>query len=115
MISNKIIGYILLVMGLAIIGWTLYQSYNIFNDKSSAPLIFKTSDPQKTSQVVNSLDLQQQLQERMEKVVSKQISGLLPIDILPKILNLFSWSILAGILIFGGGQIAGLGIKLISN
>jgi hypothetical protein len=34
---------------------------------------------------------------------------------LPKLLNLLSWSIFAGILIFAGAQIAGLGIKLIKD
>jgi len=103
--SNKIIGYILLVVGLAIIFWTLYQSYNIFTDKISAPIIFKTQILQQKSKINNQEDLQQQLQQ--------QINELLPPDTLPKILNLFSWSVLAGILILGGGQIAGIGVKMI--
>jgi L-cystine uptake protein TcyP (sodium:dicarboxylate symporter family) len=111
--SNKIIGYILLVIGLLIIVWTLYQSYNIFTAKASAPLIFKTQILQQTSERQKTQDLQQQLQQQMEETIKKQISGLIPPDILPKILNLISWSILVGILIFGGGQISNIGIKLI--
>ena len=113
MILNKIIGYILLVLGLIIVFFTLYQSYNIFNDKISAPIIFKTQITQQKSKANNQLNLQEQMQEQVQKVINSQISELLPIDTLPKILNLFSWSILAGILIFGGGQIAIIGIKLI--
>lgn len=109
---NKIIGYILLAIGLAIISWTLYQSYTIFTDKTSAPMIFKTQITQQ-KKINNQLDLQQQMQEQINKVIGNQISELLPADTLPKILNLFSWSILAGILILGGGQIAGLGIRMI--
>ena len=75
-------------------------------------MIFKTQIQQKSKQN-NSLDLQQQLQQQMDNAISKQLGELLPPETLPKILNLISWSILAGILIFGGGQIASLGIKII--
>jgi len=37
---------------------------------------------------------------------------MLPVNFLPRILNLTAWSIFAFILFFGGAQIAGLGIKL---
>jgi len=111
MVLNKIIGYLLLVVGLVIIGWTLYQSYNIFIGKVSAPIIFKTPITQKNLEKSNVADLQQQL----ERTVQKQITELLPSDTVPKILNLLSWSILAGILILGGSQIAGLGIKIIKQ
>ena len=109
--SNKIIGYVLLVVGLLVIFWTLYQSYNIFTNRASAPVIFKTPISAPISGGNNPLDIQQQL----DKTIKKQIGELLPIDTIPKILNLISWSILAGILILGGGQIAGLGIKLIAS
>jgi len=51
----------------------------------------------------------------MEKMLSEQLKGVIPTDTLPKILNLIVWSMLAGLLIFGGSQIAGLGIKLIKG
>ncbi len=110
--TNKIIGYALLIIGLLLITLTLYQSYNIFMGNSSAPLLFKTQAPaqsSKTSGVGSLQDLQKQLNEE----ISKQFGQMIPADTLPKILNLLSWSTLAGILIFGGGQISSLGIKMI--
>ena len=112
MISNKIVGYALLIAGLSLIIFTLYQSYNIFWGNSSVPLVFKVptmTQPSKNNGVGSLQDIQKQLNEE----ISKQISQIIPADALPKILNLLSWSILAGIFIFGGGQIAGLGIKMI--
>ena len=109
---NKIIGYALLIAGLSLIVFTFYQSYNIFTDKYPAPLVFKAQAPvslPKTDNIGNLQDLQKQLNEE----ISKQISQIIPADTLPKILNLLSWSILAGIFIFGGGQIANLGVKMI--
>ena len=110
--SNKILGYILLFVGLILVIFAIFQSYNIFTGKASAPLIFKTQTPlqsSKTSQANSLQDLQGQLKEE----IAKQINQIVAADTLPKILNLLSWSILAGILIFGGGQIASVGIKLI--
>lgn len=112
MISNKIVGYTLLIVGLLLIVFTLYQSYNIFMGNSSAPLVFKVqapAQPSKTSGVGSLQDLQKQLNEE----IFKQIGQMIPAETLSKILNLLSWSILAGILIFGGGQISSLGIKMV--
>ena len=106
---NKILGYVLLIGGLLVIGFTLFQSYNIFTDKASPPLVFKTQNIESAPKKTNSLDLQKQ----MEELIKQQLGQVLPAETLTKFLNLFSWSILAGILIFGGGQIAGLGIKMI--
>lgn len=110
---NKIFGYILIIIGLAIMGWTLFQSYNIFTAKTLAPLVFKTQVVSQNSENNKALNLQEQLQKQMEEAVKQQIGQMLPADTLTKLLNMLSWSILTGILIFGGGQIAGIGVKMI--
>ncbi len=110
---NKILGYVLLIIGLIIIGWTLFQSYNIFTGKISAPLVFKTQAAPQASGNNKVLNLQEQLQKQMEEAVKQQIGQIIPASTITDLLNLISWSILAGILILGGGQIAGLGIKMI--
>ncbi|MBI3631319.1 MAG: hypothetical protein HY219_00430 [Candidatus Staskawiczbacteria bacterium] len=109
---NKIIGYALLVAGLLLIIFTLYQSYGIFTGSLPAPLMFSAQGsavPASTGNIGSLQDLQKQLNNE----ISKQISQMIPADSIPKMLNLISWSVLAGILIFGGGQIAGLGVKMI--
>lgn len=108
--ANKIFGYLFVLLGLVIIFAALYGSYEIFTGKMAAPLIFSMQEKKSPDSATKSQDIQKQ----MEELVQKQITDLIPIDFLPKILNLFSWSILAGILIFGGGQVAGIGIRLIS-
>ena len=101
--TNKITGYALLITGLLLIFFTLYQSYNIFMGNSSAPLMFKVQVPAQPSKTSGQLN----------EEISKQIGQMIPADTLPKILNLLSWSILAGIFIFSGGQISSLGVKMI--
>lgn len=103
-------GWFILITGLIIIGWTLLSSYNIFTAKAAAPEFFEMPK-EEVSQGGEAQDLEAQF----EKMIGEQIKGLIPLDSLPTLLNLAIWSMLAFILIFGGSQISGLGIKLIKK
>lgn len=111
--AKRIIGFVLLTVGVLLISWTAWQSYNIFTAKAEAPLIFKTQASEKISETAVGGNLQELLQQQMQQEIQKQVNQLLPADTIPKILNLMSWSILAGILIFAGGTVASLGIKML--
>lgn len=114
--SQNLIGWILLLAGLAVTLWTVYSSYNIFTAKTLAPEIFKIkTEIQSSGGAEKTPVTQAELQKEMEKLIGEQLKGLLPVDTLPRILNLISWSIFAGILVLAGGQISGLGIKLIKK
>jgi len=108
--TKKIVGWILLVAGLLLIGWTLMSSYSIFTGEGELPEFFEVPE-ESLVQTGGSQDMQAQLQQMM----GEQLKGLLPVDSITKILNLAVWSMLAFILIFGGTQIAGIGIKLIKS
>lgn len=109
---TKIFGWVLLIAGVLIIVWTLYSSYNIFTAKAQAPEFFKI---EKAVPAQNSKAGSQDIQAQMEKMIGEQLKGILPVDTLPQLLNLTVWSMLAFILITGGGQISSLGIKLIKK
>lgn len=102
---KRILALALIIIGLAVIFYGLYSSFNIFTSKAPAPEIFETSSTVKSA---GSQDIQSQLQNAL----SEQLKGLLPVDSIVTFLNLLSWSVFAGILIFGGAQISGLGVKL---
>ena len=109
--THNILGYVLLAIGLLLIGLALFKSYQIFTGGTQAPVLFKaqmSGQPLKTDTANNPQDLQKQINQE----IAKQISQMIPADTLPKVLKLASWSMLAGILIFGGAKIAGLGITL---
>ena len=99
---------ILLFSGIIIIIYTLYSSYGIFTAKNPAPEIFKV-EQKTTLQKGGSQDTQAQLQDMLQE----QLKGLLPTGSIPTLLNMFSWSIFAGISILAGTQISSLGIKLL--
>ena len=106
-LSAKILGFLLLTAGVTIISWTLVSSYNIFTGKTEAPAVFKmTAETAK-------MPVADEIQKQLESLISQQLRGMLPANSIPQLLNLIAWSALASILIFGGGQIANLGIKLI--
>ena len=105
--ANKLLGYILLAVGLVLIGWSLWQSYQIFTGNAASPAIFKPQAQQVRQP--QSGDLQAQFQQQVATEIGKSI----PQDAIANALNLLSWSVLAGILVFGGTSIASLGIRLI--
>lgn len=113
----KIFGWLLLTGGVLIIGWSLYTSYEITTGKAEAPAFFETLTIETETQATKGKTptTQAELQEEMQKMISEQLEGFLPPDAVPKMLNLVVWSMLVGLLIFGGGQISSLGIKLIKR
>ncbi|MDO8264833.1 MAG: hypothetical protein Q7T34_00500 [Candidatus Parcubacteria bacterium] len=105
---KRILGIILLVLGLSIILWSLYASFNIFTAKTEAPTLFRLDN----KEVVQKTD--SSLQSQMDNLFQNQIKSLFPQESVPKLLNLLAWSVFSGIMIFAGSQIAGLGIKMIT-
>lgn len=110
----KIAGWFLLIVGVTIIGGTLFYSYNIFTARKPMPTIFIVEKPIATFESTGG-NLEEQMGEMIKQALGDQIGSLIPADTVTKMLNLFAWSICASILIFGGSQIANLGIKLIKK
>jgi len=114
---TKLLGLLLFILGLAIILYAIFYSYQIFTAKVQPPVIFEAVQSQKAGSVKSGTsDLIGSLTGiDVEKILGGEIQKILPVDYLPKIMNLVSWSVLAGILIFAGSQIASLGIKLLKD
>ncbi len=105
----KILGLLLLFLGVAIVSYSIYSSFQIFTGKVVAPVVFKTSAAAatgaKTGNTMFGLDV--------NAILGSQINQIIPATHVTTILNLISWSIGAWIMILGGGQLATLGIKLL--
>lgn len=117
MIPTKILGWLLLAFGILIIFFSLFNSWNIFTGKSQPPAVFKVEEKKKEilSPTQKIQTPEEKAQSLVQEELQKQLQQMLPADTIPKLLNLISWSILAGILIFGGAQISSLGIRLIKK
>ncbi len=101
---NKIIGYALLAVGILLIALPLWQTYNIFTGKSQPAQVFQKPVVQQET-ATSVIDIQGQVQNALLKV--------LPIDFINSTLNLATWLMLMWILMYGGGKIADIGVKLI--
>ena len=106
---SKVIGWLTFLAGISIILFTLYSSYNVLTGKAALPEFFHFEAKQTQSAQKETFPGQ----EMIGDLISEQLKGFFPENTVPRVLNLLVWSVLAGILIFGGSQIANLGIKLI--
>lgn len=105
----KAMGWLLLFLGMVIIFGTLYASSNIFTGKGQAPEIFEIQKEQaKLPQKIS-----QEISESINEMIQEQLGQIIPAGLVARFLNLISWSIFAGIMLFGGSQISTLGIKLL--
>ena len=102
-----VIGCVLLAVGLLLIIVPLWQTYNIFTGKSLPAQVFVKPVSLNVNQNVNTLDIQGQIQNALIKVI--------PIDFIDSTLNLATWLLLMWILIYGGGKIAEIGVKLLNG
>ena len=107
-LSSKVFGWFLLIVGLLIIGWTLLSAYSIFSGKTAVPAFFDNQE------VINQEELADN-SSQLESMITEKLQSFIPAESIIDLLNLMVWSMLAFILMFGGSQIAGLGIKLISK
>ncbi|HHE76513.1 MAG TPA: hypothetical protein ENL27_00810 [Candidatus Parcubacteria bacterium] len=106
---QRFFGWLLIIVGLFIIGWALYSSFNIFTAKTSPPQLFTLEKSQTSEEERASLTQK----EQMEQLVNEQLKELVPMGTINLLLNLVAWLFFAALLIFSGSQIALLGIKLI--
>ncbi len=116
-LATKIIGFVLLFVGVVIILYALSSSYDIFTGKKEIPQLFMPPEivAQGSEKELVPINKMEDMQIQMQETIKEQIGQILPSDFIPNLLNLISWSILATILIFGGTHLAGLGIKLVKD
>jgi hypothetical protein len=95
--NEKIIGYALLILGMILLIFSIYEMINVYYGNASAPKLFELQDI--------SLPLGQNGTD-VSLIQGAQISQLA---------NLFFWFILMGFILFAGGKIASLGVNMIKD
>lgn len=115
---NKIIGWVFVFIGIAIISYSVYSSFNIFTGKSLAPEIFSVSLEQISryrEEADSNQNLEEQAKNQANEMVKQQLGEMIPDGSFPKFFNLISWSLFTGILIFAGSKISEIGIRLVKK
>ncbi len=114
---EKIIGYLLLIVGLGIIVFSIYYAFNVFTGKTLPPEIFKIEKKQESqlpSKGQTPLN-QAEIQKEIDNALQEKIGEILPAEFITKLFNVVAFSVFIGILVFAGAQISGLGIDLIKK
>lgn len=111
--ANKTIGYVFLFLGVIIILWGLWFSYQMFIGQKPAPEIFKLDSSDITLSLPNNSNLDSQIQSQINSILQGQLNNLLGGESINKILNLTAWSIFMAILVLACGKISSIGIQLI--
>lgn len=104
---KPIIGFVLLCGGVLVVCYALYSSLMIFKGKNEPPQLFSRPLEMRTEITTD--------QQEAKALLQDQLKAYMPPDTFARMLNLVSWSILAGVLIIGGGQISGIGVKLLKS
>jgi len=110
---KKIFGWILLVIGVLIIVWGIWTSFQIFTAQKPVYEIFKVPTAQESFLEKEKGGIGAEVQEQMQQMIKEQFKEMFPPEFLVKILNLSAWWIFMMILILGGGKLAVLGITLL--
>ncbi|MFA5387595.1 MAG: hypothetical protein WCX23_03145 [Candidatus Paceibacterota bacterium] len=122
---TKLSAWLILAAGLSLIGWTVFSSYDFFMGKKDFPQVFKPAEQGEVKKVQqnqeiavlpkDSTEAQIFLQNQAEKIAMENISNIFPEETIFQFINMASWTAFATFLIFAGGQISGLGIKLLTS
>lgn len=114
---RQIGGLLLLLLGLGIIIFTLVESYNIFMGRDDVPQLFRPEEFSGTSPSDETEEggLEGELKDIIREQTQSQINKIMPSSIIAKTLNLLAWTLFAGIAVFSGARIGGLGIKLLKK
>ena len=70
---SRIFGWILLILGVAVIGWTLMSSYNIFTGQSALPEFFESP-----GETLSPKETGNEVQDQLQQMIGEQLQGLLP-------------------------------------
>lgn len=103
------IGWLLLFVGIVIIGHGLFSAYQVFQGTESAPEIFTSNNDSKN-------DLPQVIKKsELEEALARVLENILPLEDIPAFLNILTFSVFIFILFAAGFKISTLGIKLLFN
>ncbi len=112
----KLLGLLLILAGIGLILAGLYQSYNIFTGKAEPPKIISLAPIKLVTTNQPAPNLEKMTQDQIAKLIGDSLTkNLFSPETNSKFFNLAIWSMFVFILFSGGGQIAGIGVKLVKN
>jgi len=112
---KRIFGWIILIIGILIIIWGIWTSYQIFTGQMPVYEVFTPEANNGTSLTGGGINLNLPMEQQVQQLIKDQIGQILPQELLFKFFNLSAWWIFMMILMFGGGKLASIGINLLKK
>ena len=112
---KKVFGWIILIIGILIIVWGIWTSYQIFTGEIPVYEVFIPETSNGASLAKDKTNLNLPMEQQMQEIIKDQIGQILPQETLFKFFNLSAWWIFMMILMLGGGKLANIGINLLKG
>jgi len=112
---KKIFGWVILIIGILIIVWGIWTSYQIFTGQIPVYEVFIPETSNGASLTGSEINLNLPMEQQMQQLIKDQIGQIFPQETLFKFFNLSAWWIFMMILMLGGGKLASIGINLLKK
>jgi len=112
---KKIFGWVILIIGILIIVWGIWTSYQIFTGQIPVYEVFTPETSNGASLTGSEINLNLPMEQQMQQLIKDQIGQIFPQETLFKFFNLSAWWIFMMILMLGGGKLASIGINLLKK
>jgi hypothetical protein len=110
---KKIFGWIILIIGILVIVWGIWTSYQIFTGQIPVYEVFTSETIEGTSSADTKINLNLPMEQQIQQIAKDQIGQILPQESMFKFFNLGAWWIFMMILMLGGGKLAIIGVNLL--
>ena len=112
---KKIFGWIILIIGILVIVWGIWTSYQIFTGQIPVYEVFTSETIEGTSLADTKINLNLPMEEQIQQIIKDQIGQIIPQESMFKFFNLGAWWIFMMILMLGGGKLAIIGVNLLKG
>lgn len=112
---KRIFGWVILIIGILIIVWGIWTSYQIFTGQIPVYEVFIPEASNGTSLTGGGINLNLPMEQQIQQLIKDQIGQIFPQETLFKFFNLSAWWIFMMILMLGGGKLASIGINLLKK
>ena len=106
---KKILGWILIILGLFIVLGSIYLTYLNFTGQRDFPQVFAVQETEVAPQISGELDNQ------ISGMIGEYIKEIIPQGTITQMLNMFAWIIFAMFLVYSGSKLVSIGAVLLRN
>jgi len=106
---KKILGWILIILGLFIVLGSIYSTYLNFTGQRDFPQVFTVQEDEVTPRASGGPE------DQISGMIGEYIKEILPQDTATEMLNMLAWIMFAVFLVYSGSKLVSMGAVLLRN